>query len=563
MFETDSGYRDLFENNSSSILVLDPKTARIIEANPAAAAFYGCAREELIGAPLEHLDTRSKGEMIGWLNGLAEKKEARSTLLHRAADGAVKIVEMRTGPIEVCGELVLFCLVEEAEDTDRVVGGARHPAHYDSLTDIPNRALFAERLSQSIARANRDSGLFAVHFLDLDHFKDVNDALGHRAGDALLRAFAERLTGFLRETDTVARFGGDEFAVLQADLRDPTHAATLAQKVLNSLALPFTIDGRDIHTSASIGIVVHAGSIEGPEDMMNRAENALHQAKEEGRNTFRFQTDALDLVARKQVTLSPQLHHALEREEFELHYQPQVDPESDRIVGLEALVRWHHPERGLIYPDEFIGVAEDSGLILPLGEWILDEACRQAHLWFDQGILPGVMAVNLSPLQFKEQSLVEQVLATLSRSGLPAERLELELTESTVMESMRGYHAILGRLSGHGIKLSIDDFGTGYSSLKYLRTFPVYKLKIAQEFIVGLPTDANDVAIVKATIDLAKDLGLKVIAEGVETTQQLDYLRSLDCNQIQGFHYSRPRPAEEIGRLLSEGDNKVKPPETP
>jgi diguanylate cyclase (GGDEF)-like protein len=427
---------------------------------------------------------------------------------------------------------------------------ARGGTNFDPVTELPGRALLEDRMRQAMARSARESENFAVLLIDLDRFGTLDETFEDAKGDELLRQFGARLTEYLRETDTVARFGTDEFAILQTDLRDPTHVATLAQKLLDSLSRPFTVGGHDVHTSASIGIAVHDPGVDDVDTLLDRAAQALLQAQEEGGNTYRFHTAARDATARAQVQLSAELHHAIEREDLVLHYQPQIEIESGRTVGLEALVRWEHRERGLIQPDEFIPVAEASGLIVPLGDWALRQACHQARTWLDDGVLPELMAVNVSALQFKDQSLVEQVMDTLAESGLPAERLEIELTESIVMDSMAGYHAILGRLKGHGVSFAIDDFGTGYSSLKYLRTLPVAKLKIDREFVQGAPGDGNDAAIVRAIVDLGHNLGLTVVAEGVETEAQLAFLQGLGCDQAQGDYFSKPLPVDEIDAML-------------
>ena len=417
---------------------------------------------------------------------------------------------------------------------------ADEDAPLDPLTGLPNKALFRDRLEQALARARRSKESFAVLFLDLDHFKDVNDTFGHLAGDELLKAFAERLRGFVRATDTVARFGGDEFVVLVTGLQDASHSAILAQKILRSLSTPFQLDGHKVSVTTSIGISLYHADLDRADDYLERADRALYVAKEEGRNTYRFHTETLDELFRSEVAIGTDLHHALDDEELTIEYQPQIDLRTNRVVGLEALARWKHVRRGQVPPAEFIAVAERTNLIVPLGNWILHQACAQARKWLDQGLLPDVLAINLSPLQFKDQELVANVRSALGESGVPAERIELEITENVVMESMGGYHATLARLRSDGIRFAIDDFGTGYSSLKYLRSFPAHKLKIAQEFVSGVPEDRNDTAIVRATIDLAKDMEMTVIAEGAETAAQVEFLRALRCDQVQGFYFSRP-----------------------
>ena len=320
----------------------------------------------------------------------------------------------------------------------------------------------------------------------------------------------------------------------------PLYSAILAQKVQRSLASPFLIGGEEVRVTASIGVSLFHGELNEADDYLGRAERALRTAKQEGRNTYRFHTETLDELLRSEVAIGTDLHHALEEEELTVVYQPQIDIVTNQIVGLEALARWSHHRRGQVPPTEFISVAERTNLIVPLGNWVFHQACMQARAWLDEGLLPDVMAVNLSPLQFKDADLVAHVRSALGESGVPAERIELEITENIVMEAMGGYHATLARLRSDGIRFAIDDFGTGYSSLKYLRSFPAHKLKIAQEFLTGVPEDRNDTAIVRATIDLAKDLDLTVIAEGAEKAAQVEFLRALRCDQVQGYYFSRP-----------------------
>jgi len=424
-------------------------------------------------------------------------------------------------------------------------------ARTDSLTSLPNRAAFLERLNLEFARAKRGGNQFAVHYLDLDHFKDVNDTLGHPIGDALLRGVAERLQNCVRETDMVARFGGDEFAVLQDDIADMADIETLAGKIGEIVAGSFTIEGNQVHTSASIGIVPYRSDIAGGDAIMMKADLALYRAKNEGRNQFRFHVAELDEQTRKRMILGEELRHAIKRDEFELFYQPQVELKSGSIVGLEALIRWNHPKRGLLLPTAFIPIAETTGSIVAIGEWVIEHTCQQIKTWSDLGVAPAIVGVNLSGVQFKLASQLDQIVTeNLVRYSVAPEQLELEITESVLIETTQRHGEAFQRLRNIGVRLAIDDFGTGYSSLDYLRSFHVSRLKIDRSFITAVTTSADDAAIVRATIGLAHELGIEVVAEGVETAGQRDFLLTAGCKFAQGYFLGMPMPAAAATELL-------------
>ncbi|SDO53757.1 bifunctional diguanylate cyclase/phosphodiesterase [Afipia sp. GAS231] len=427
-------------------------------------------------------------------------------------------------------------------------------AHFDHLTGLANRRAFVNALRREISRVGRGGKNFAVLYLDLDHFKDVNDTLGHPIGDLLLQSVAERLQAAIRITDTVARFGGDEFALIDTDISEPADAAVLADKVLNTIGAPFLIGGDEIRTGASIGIAVYGAESTDAEMLLSHADLALYRAKAEGRGTYRVFTEAMDSEVRARVTLSAELRKAIVSGQLFLMYQPQVDADTGRIVGLEALVRWRHPERGLISPGEFIPIAERSGMIVALGNWVMCEACRQTRKWLDAGLAPKLIAINLSGLQFKTPLELEANLAAvLEETGLPSKLIELELTESVLMEASGEHNDVLLRLRKEGFRLAIDDFGTGYSSLDYLRRFPVDRIKIAQNFIFGMMESSDSRIIVKAAVGLARELKLDIVVEGVENAEQLKLLRSWGCRTIQGYYYSKPLLANEITAILRKG----------
>jgi diguanylate cyclase (GGDEF)-like protein/PAS domain S-box-containing protein len=424
-------------------------------------------------------------------------------------------------------------------------------ASIDSLTGLANRSAFMERLRLVFARTKHGAKPFAVLYLDLDHFKDVNDTLGHPAGDALLKIVADRLKTCVRETDMIARFGGDEFAVLQEDVSNHADSEALAAKICLSIASSLSIAGNQTHSTASVGIVPYDADIADPEAMMSKADLALYRAKNEGRDRFRFHIRELDEKVRERVIIGEGLHSAIENDELELYYQPQMELKSGRLVGLEALVRWNHPMRGMLLPDQFIPIAELNGSILRLGQWIIERTCRQIRDWHQQQIAPRTVAVNVSAGQFKLASNLDRVIAdALAKYSVTSDQLELELTESVLMEATRRHSEELERLRHIGLRIVIDDFGTGYSSLDYLRSFRVSRLKIDRRFVSGVTVNADDATIVRAVIGLAQALGIEVVAEGIETSEQRAFLLSNGCLTGQGYLFGKPISSTAATALL-------------
>jgi diguanylate cyclase (GGDEF)-like protein len=422
----------------------------------------------------------------------------------------------------------------------------QYQATHDALTDLPNRVLFMDRLGREIAHAERDGHLFAVLLLDLDRFKQINDSLGHGAGDQLLEEVARRLSGAVREVDTVARIGGDEFLLLIADTRDQSELAAVAAKIGTALGEPFRAGSAELHTSASIGISLYPADGATGDDLVLRADEAMYFAKQSGRNSYQFFNRTMSVFSQDRLDLENDLRRALPMNQFEVHYQPKSDVASGRVNSVEALLRWRHPMRGLVSPAEFIPLAEENGLILSIGEWVLREACRQARRWQRMGLPFLRVAVNVSPVQFRQSNFLQAVRTALLDFDLEPQYLEIELTETTVMDNAESSVQILEELSRMGVVVSIDDFGTGYSSMSYLRRFPIDKLKIDRSFISDLTTNSADSSIVQAIISLAHSLRLKVVAEGVETAEQLERLREMGCDQYQGFFRSAAVPAAEI-----------------
>jgi diguanylate cyclase (GGDEF)-like protein len=427
-------------------------------------------------------------------------------------------------------------------------------AQTDALTGLANRRAFFDRLDHCLAEAQRSGKRFAVLYFDLDHFKDVNDTLGHAFGDELLRQVADRLRAIVSPTDLVARFGGDEFAVLESNVLGPAQAEALAKNVALVLGRPYAINGAAVHVTASIGIACHASGLTTPDAVMMQADLALYRAKEDGRNCWRFHSVELGEQLRERVAISEELRGALEGGELRLEYQPQVELSTGRIIGLEALLRWHHPTRGAVSPALFIPIAERSGCILQLGQWAFDEACRQYRVWQDQGIAPKVLAVNFSALQFKAAAdLIGNITRSLERWAVAPGQMEVELTESVLMDAREGHADCIERLRESGVRIALDDFGTGYSSLSYLTAYPVDRLKIAQQLVFGVTEEPRNATVVRTAIRLARELDIEFVAEGVETQAQVDFLIAAGCEQAQGFHFSRPVSADLATELLRQG----------
>lgn len=438
-------------------------------------------------------------------------------------------------------------------------------AMYDTLTGLPNRQLFHEQLARAIARCKRSQQHLAVMFIDLDRFKRINDTLGHAVGDMLLQEVSARLGQCVRASDalaraadaddgtSVARLAGDEFTAMLDGLAHPQDAARVANRILAELARPFMLNGEEVVVTSSVGIAVYPGDGEQAEILLQHADVAMYQAKQQGKNTYQFFAGEMNSAAVERLKMESELRHALERGELLLHYQPKIDVSSGRITGVEALMRWQHPERGLVPPGKFIPVAEETGLIVAMGEWVLEEACRQKKAWRDAGLPALDMAINLASPSFRKPDLVERVAATLSRYDVPPAELCLEATESILMRDADVTMGTLNRLNELGVRLSIDDFGTGYSSLSYLRRFPIHQLKVDRSFVNEVTESADDAAIVAAIVSLARSLNLEVVAEGVETAEQVQCLARQGCGTMQGFYFSKPLAVADLTRLLQTG----------
>jgi diguanylate cyclase (GGDEF)-like protein/PAS domain S-box-containing protein len=527
--------------------------------NQVAETMTGWPRVDALGRPLTEVfrimdgsthvaaENPVQGAMVhDRVAGLA----ANSVLVRR--DGSESAIEDSVAPIhnrsgEVVGAVIVF---HDVTASRAMALKMTHQAQHDFLTDLPNRVLLTERLSQAILLAFRHRKQVALLFLDLDYFKHINDSLGHSVGDQLLQSVSERLTACVRTTDTVCRQGGDEFVILLAEIERSEDASGVAEKLLAAFALPHSISGNELHVTVSIGISVYPEDGLNVDDMMQTADTAMYHAKASGRNNYQFFKAEMNTQAVHRLFVESNLRRALKREEFLVFFQPKIDIASGTMTGTEALIRWQDPDLGLIHPEQFVPIAEECGLIVPIGRWVLREACRQVRIWLDAGLSAVPVAVNISAVEFRDKNFLEGVSAILRETGLAPRYLELELTESLLMHDVEATATVLEALKAMGVQLAIDDFGTGYSSLSYLSRFPIDTLKIDQSFVRDIAGDENDGTIVTAVIAMGRSLRQRVVAEGVETSEQLEFLRSQKCDEGQGFLFSHPLPAEDFGRLL-------------
>lgn len=537
-------------NNMSHGLCMVDNKGHIIVFNARFAQLFELESSVQPGATLNQLisyaDARGREGAAALRQICAEQQELiqsrRSAAFIQGQPGG-RTIAVSHQPMSDGGWVATYEDITERRQAESQIA---YMAHHDALTDLANRVLFREQMERALAHSHRHETGIAVLCLDLDRFKDVNDSLGHETGDALLKVVARRLRDCVLDGDVVARLGGDEFAVLQMSVREPHDCAVLAMRIVESLGAPYDIDGQEIVIGTSVGIALASEGSPSPDQLLKHADLALYRAKSVGRGTFRFFEPEMDAQLQARRVLEVDLRKALANEEFELFYQPQVDIRKMEITGYEALLRWRHPERGIVSPGEFIPVAEDIGLISPLGEWVVREACREAAKW----PAPMTVAVNLSPVQFRNKHLVQSVKEALRASGLCPSRLELEITESVLLQDNDTTVATLHQLRKLGVRIAMDDFGTGYSSLSYLRSFPFDKIKIDQSFVQGLSSRADCLAIVQSIAGLGASLGMSTVAEGVETEDQLVQLRAAGCSEVQGYYFGRPKPARELVHIL-------------
>jgi diguanylate cyclase (GGDEF)-like protein/PAS domain S-box-containing protein len=540
--------------SSSDAIIGQTLDGIILSWNQAAERMYGYSATEMVGRSIANLSPPDRASELPQILDQVRRGERieHFETIRRCNDGKHINVSLTVSPIRDSGGIITGASIIARDITERrrTEERIRYLAQHDALTGLPNRVLFRDRIGQAIVQARRHQQLLAVLFLDLDGFKHINDSLGHQIGDHLLRMTARRLQRCLREGDTIARLGGDEFVMCLPGLNEGNDAMPVAAKILEALREPFYVEQHELHVSGSIGISLYPSDGDDAELLMRAADTAMYHAKESGRNNYQYFTARLNEAARRRLVIANLLHQALEREEFSLNYQPQVDLESGRIFAAEALVRWRQPELGLITPDEFIKVAEETGLIVPLGEWVLRRACQRLRRWRDGGYPNLRITVNLSPQQFRRPGFAEATARILQENGVPASAIELEITEGVLMMQSEENLAILEQLAGMGVHMAVDDFGIGYSSLAYLQRFPIDTLKIDKSFVSGIGRDANDTALVTAIIAMAKSLELDVVGEGVENADQAAFLKAHGCKAGQGFYLGAPVSADVFDKVL-------------
>lgn len=540
---------------SSPFAIYTRDTHGIVTAwNLAAERLFGWRADEIVGQPLltvpagKEKETEEIRQKVLRGENLIQMEVQRQRKDGTLFDLSTTLAPLRNAVGEIDGYLAIAADITERKAAEQQI---EFLAYRDVLTGLPNRLLLHDRFEQAIGYADRSGTHVALLFLDLDNFKSINDSLGHAVGDLLLKEIAIRLGACVRDTDTISRQGGDEFLIVLPDLSDIDAVAPVLNMIRQRMKDPFDISGTEISTSVSMGVAIYPEDGENFDTLLKKADMAMYRAKEAGRNTYQFFDEQMNVEAIEYLAMKNGLRYAVERGEFVLHYQPQINLASGAVVGVEALLRWSHPELGVVAPARFIPVAEESGLIVPIGEWVMREACRQAVAWKRAGLPELIMAVNLSAVQFKRGDVEQTVIRALQESGFDPHHLELELTESILIHNTESVLASVKRLKLLGVTLSIDDFGTGYSSLSYLKRFSVDKLKIDQSFIRDLATDPDDAAIILAIIQMARSLNLKTIAEGVEDANTLEHLRIFHCDEVQGYHFARPMPADEFARYLS------------
>ena len=546
----------VFRSTAEGVMITDPQS-RIVAINNAFTKITGYSEEDVKGKKSSLLNSgRHEKNFFEDIQATVETEgEWQGEVWNRKKSGEIYPVWLtinivRNNTNEATHFVGVFTDITVIKKSEAKLA---YLAHHDPLTGLPNRLLLNSSLDQAIKRAHRNKRKVAVLFLDLDRFKNVNDSMGHPQGDRLLETVANRLTSNMREGDMIARLGGDEFIIIVDYIDDISHIMRVAESTLSMFDSPFYIDEHEVYINASIGVSIYPKDGNDVETMIRNADAAMYRAKEQGRNNYQFYTEELTTQAYERLSLETRLRHALERDELVLHYQPQVSLRTGRLIGIEALLRWNHPELGMVSPAKFIPIAEETGLIIPIGEWVLQTACAQNQAWIESGFAPVNMAVNLSARQFHTHSLAQVISKILQATGMKAQYLELELTESIVMHNSDDAIRMMGELSEMEVKLAIDDFGTGYSSLSYMQQFPIDKLKIDQSFVrnIGLSQKHNNKEIVVSIITLGHSMNLRVIAEGVETIEQLEYLKAHNCDEVQGYYYGYPVSPEEFTEFFN------------
>jgi diguanylate cyclase (GGDEF)-like protein/PAS domain S-box-containing protein len=545
----------ILERSSNEIYVFDAETLKFTQVNEGARKNLGYSIEEMHNlTPIDLKPAFTPEQFRELLEPLLRGDEDTLSFEaeHQRKDGSLYPVEIHLQLSAAETPPVFVAVIQDITERKQTQERLNYLAYYDALTGLPNRSLLLDRLKQAMIESERHERLAAVLFLDLDRFKLVNDTLGHEAGDVLLKTAADRLSACVRPGDTVARMGGDEFTVVLVNVAHVDDVGRVARKILNVFAAPFLLAGQEVFVSPSVGITLYPLDDTDSEALLKNADVAMYHAKDSGRNTFQFFTPELNARSARRLGLETALRHAIERDEFRLHYQPQVDLASGKVTGVEALIRWQREGTGLVSPLEFIPLAEETGLIVPIGEWVLRTACAQNKAWQEAGLPALRVSVNIAARQFQQQNLAEIVARILQETGLDARWLTLEITESTVMRDAGAAIETLREIGALGVGLSVDDFGIGYSSLSYLKRFPLDSLKIDKSFIDDITTNPDDAAIATAIIRMAGSLKIKVVAEGVETLAQLEFLCAHGCDAMQGYYFSKPLPAAACAALLRD-----------
>lgn len=537
------------------VFMFEPDTLKFFYLNEGAIKQVGYTSEELLQmTPFDIKPAYAEKQFRALVQPLLDGSKDSLTFetVHRHKDGSDLPVEIFLQYIKPENELPRFvAIVRDLSERIEAQEKLLYQAHHDFLTGLPNRFLFIDRLEHALSR-RQIGGKLALLFMDLDRFKVINDTLGHACGDKVLQMLGERVEGCLRKGDTLARISGDEFSVIVEDVESSEMVASIARHILDALVAPFVVDAHELFITASIGISMSPNDGEDIQTLLKHADIAMYRAKDLGRNTYQFYSPEMSSKAFERLSLETSLRYALERDQFKLFYQPQVDVVTGKVIGMEALLRWNHPDLGLVGPNDFIFILEETGLVVPIGEWVLNTACAQAKTWQEKYDSALRMSVNLSARQFNDKQLIVTVNDCLQRTGLPASTLELEITESIIMQDNKWIGKVFQKLDDLGVRFAIDDFGTGYSSLSYLKRFPIDTIKIDRSFVRDVTSDADDAAIVSAIIAMAKSLKLEVVAEGVEDNGQLDFNKARDCSVMQGFLFSEPLVAEKMDVLLSD-----------
>ncbi len=542
--------------HAADAVMVTNREGRIEYVNPAFESITGFTREEVFGKTPDILrsDEQDTGVFDAMWRAIQNGEVYRCELVNRRKDGSVYHEEKTITPLKDAHGRITHFIATGVDISERIRAQEKleYMAHHDAVTGLPNRVLLLDRVAQALARAQRDDRAVAVMFIDLDGFKMINDTVGHHFGDRFLGEVAARLQATVREHDTVARLGGDEFAIVLEGMNSMSDIGKVARKIIRDLAAPFLVDGREMYVTGSIGIARHPADGGDVHSLLRKADGAMYRAKQDGKNTYRFYSEVEGEQDTARLELEQQLRRAVERREFVMYYQPQVSIDTSEVVGVEALLRWQHPEHGIVEPKLFIPLLEETGMIVDVGDWVLREVCRHAVGWHALGLPPVRVAVNLSSKQFTKRDLVGEIARILDETGLDPRRLNIEITEGTLASKIESTVKTLEKLNALGVTISVDDFGVGYSSLNYLKRFPIHKLKIDQSFVRDVTTDVNDAAIASAVIALAHKLNLEVIAEGVETLEQLFFLSRQGCHEVQGHLISKPMSNENFIRWIAD-----------